>query len=324
MAFLWKAPVTVETFDLSYVSADDPLWKRTFMRLIENLSGRRRLLPVYRAWSAGAADDPGKMSRLLDLLGTRLDLTAPAWPPALPAGTPLIMVANHPFGIGDGIAMLALAEQLGRPYRVLINSDFMRIPEIRPHALPIDFAATRDAIQTNLRTRNQARRALKDGMTLIVFPSGGVATADTALGKAEELPWKTFAARLVQDAEASVLPVYFEGQNSALFHLVSRYSLSLRLALLVSEFRRFVGTEIKVRAGAPVTFGELASPQDRTLLTEELYLRVQRLAPGAAALPESALGPTPPEKRRRYPWDPPIRRGERQAGGSEQAAPDAL
>ncbi len=217
----------MENFALSYVSAGDPFWKRALLRGIENLSGRRRLLPVYRAWSAKWAGHPEMMTELLGLLGSSLEIVNGIWPPAILPHTPLVMVANHPFGIGDGIAILALAEQLKRPYRVLINADFLRIPEMRPYALPIDFSVSREAIQTNLKTRADARRLLKEGTTLVVFPAGGVATADKLLGKAEELPWKTFTARLIQDAEASVLPVYFEGQNSTLFHLVSRYSLGL-------------------------------------------------------------------------------------------------
>jgi putative hemolysin len=314
----------VNAFALSYVSASDPLWKRMALRAIENISGRRRLLPIYRHWSARATGNPRKMGELLDLIGTRLEITAPAWPPVLPDGVPLVMVANHPFGIGDGIAMLALAEQLGRPYRVLINADFLAIPEIRDHALPIDFSETRKAVQTNLQTRSDARRALKEGATLVVFPAGGVATADRVFGKAEELPWKTFTARLIQDAGASVLPIYFEGQNSALFHLVSHYSLGLRLALMVSEFRRCIGARIKVHPGALVPYHALEARHDRTMLTEELYLRVHRLAPGMTQLPASALRPTPPSQRRPYPWDPPVRRGESAIAPTGKRTSDAV
>ena len=53
------------------------------------------------------------------------------------------MVANHPYGILDGLGTLSLVESLGRPYRVLINKDLMKVPEIRPYSLPIDFAPTR-------------------------------------------------------------------------------------------------------------------------------------------------------------------------------------
>jgi putative hemolysin len=294
----------VQSETLTYSSPSDPLWKRWAMRAIEDLSGRRGLLPVYYRWRRDVAGkSPRMMGELLDMVGARIELDAPAWPPALPADAPLVIIANHPFGIGDGIALLALAEQLGRPYRILINADFMRMPEIRPHALPIDFSGTPAATAANIRTRREARRLLQDGITIVVFPAGGVATAEQPFGKAEELPWKSFTARLIQLTEAAVLPVYFEGQNSALFHLVSRYSLSLRLALLVSEFRYCVGAAIKTHVGDVVPFAALAARTDRNLLTKELYARVHRLAPGAAALGPEELKARPAHARRQFPWD---------------------
>jgi putative hemolysin len=294
----------VQSEVLTYSSPGDPRWKRWTMRAIEDLSGRRGLLPVYYRWRREVAGKSSRMmGELLDMVGARIDIAAAAWPVAVPAGTPLVIVANHPFGIGDGLALLALAEQLGRPYRILINSDFLRVPEIRPHALPIDFSGTPEAVETNLKTRREARRLLQNGVTIVVFPSGGVATAEQPFGKAEELPWKSFTARLVQLAEAAVLPVYFEGQNSALFHFVSRYSLTLRLALLVSEFRYCVGAAIKAHVGNVIPFAELESSADRNALTAELYARVHRLAPGAAALGPEHLEARPPHLRRRYPWD---------------------
>src|ERR1700719_2637983 len=209
------------------------------------------------------------------MIGTRLDINADSdsgadmgtWPVRVPPETPLVIVANHPFGIGDGIALLALAEQLGRPYRILANSDFVKVPEIHHFVLPIDFSGSREAIKTNLESRKLARRLLREGVTIVVFPAGGVATAEHPAGKAEELPWKAFTARLIQQAEAAVLPIYFEGQNSALFHLVSRYSLTMRRALMVSELRNFVGATLRVHVGAVVPFDELAAKTDRGALT---------------------------------------------------------
>src|SRR5262249_3303041 len=277
------------------------------------LSGRRRLLPIYRAWRTNVVGkSPCMMTELLDMIGTRLDISGAnpdvsAWPVTVPPEMPLVIVANHPFGIGDGIAILSLAEQLGRPYRILIHSGLLKIPEIRHLALPIDFSETRAATKTNLESRNAARRLLREGVTIVVFPAAGVATADHLAGKAEELPWKTFTALLIQQAKAAVLPIYFEGQNSSLFHLVSRYSPSIRLALMVSELRNFVGATVKVHAGAVVPFADIVCKTDRHGLTLELYARVHQLAPEARHLPLDALRPRPPEARRRYPWDPPRR-----------------
>jgi len=296
---------------LTYASPRDPWWKRWAMHAVEDLSGRRRLLPIYRAWRTEVAGkSPRMMTELIEMVGTNLDINAGyavagTWPVTVPADTPLVMVANHPFGIGDGIAILALAEQLGRPYRILIHSDFLKVPEIRDVALPIDFSERREAIRTNLESRNAARHLLREGVTIVVFPAGGVATAEHPRGKAEELPWKTFTARLIQQAQASVLPVYFEGQNSPLFHFVSRYSLTIRLALLVSELRNFVGATIPVHVGAVVPFADLACKADRQALTLELYARVHQLAPGSRHLPLDELRPRPSGARRRYPWDSP-------------------
>jgi putative hemolysin len=306
--------------ELSYATASTPLIGRWLIRAIENLSGRRRLLKIYHRWRVESAGGPRMWRDLLRMIGTRLDLNAPAdWESSAPDG-PIIVIANHPFGIADGVAILSLAERLGRPYRVLINSDFMRLPEVQAIGLPIDFNESKEALATNLKTRNEARRLLKEGVTLVIFPAGGVATAENPFGKAEELPWKAFTARLIQQSGATILPVYFEGQNSALFHFISRYSLSLRLALLVLEFRRHIGASVRATVGSPVSLAEVTAGADGGSIVDELYLRVHRLAPGAQDAERDALLPRPAHQRRRYPWDPPARLPRSSSGASIKSA----
>ncbi len=291
--------------ELSYATASTPPVRRWLMRVIENISGRRKLLKIYHRWRAESAGGPRMWRDALDMTGTKLELNAPAdWEARLPDG-PIIVIANHPFGIADGIAIQSIAERIGRPYRVLLNSDFMRLPEIQALALPIDFNETKEALATNLKTRNEARRLLKEGFTLVIFPAGGVATAEKPFGRAEELPWKLFTARLIQQSGATVLPVYFEGQNSALFHFISRYSLSLRLALLVLEFGRHIGGTVRAAIGPAATWTEIAASANGGSIMDELYVRVHRLAPGAENADRAALLPRPPHVRRRFPWDPP-------------------
>jgi putative hemolysin len=290
------------------------------MRAIENLSGRRRLLPLYHRWREDVVGkNPLMWSALLDIIGTRLELNAlENWELGV-SDKPLVMIANHPFGVADGIAILALAERLGRPYRILLNSNFMRVPEIQSLGLPVDFSQTKSAMATNLKTRAEARRLLKDGVTIVVFPAGGVATAENPFGRAEELPWKQFVVRLIQQTDATVLPIYFEGQNSALFHFVSRYSLSIRLSLLVCEFRHRVGSTIRATIGAPAAYSALSGSSESGLI-DELYLLVHRLAPGAERASLADLLPRPASQRRRYPWDQPgaYKRMQRSPGYNSQ------
>jgi len=183
--------------ELSYANERDPRLKRWFIRSIEGLSGRDRYARLYDIWRK---DIVGKTDRvfgkMLDLIDVELDVQG-EWLPVVEHGRPLVIVANHPFGIGDGIAVLAMAEQLGRPFRVLINDELLKVPEMAPYSLPVSFEETKEALAINMQTRHEALKLLKEGVTIIIFPAGGVATAKKGFGMAQDLPWKIFAAKLV-------------------------------------------------------------------------------------------------------------------------------
>jgi putative hemolysin len=269
--------------ELSLADANDPPLKRGTIRLLEHLSGRDYFAPLYQRWRGEIIPRGTRVIRpMLDLIDVDLRIDARQWPAELATDAPVVLVANHPFGILDGIAALTLAEDLGRPFRVLINKDLLKVPELQPLSLPIDFDETRQAQKTNLATREEAMRLLRLGTTIVVFPSGGVATAARPFGRARDLPWKLFVARLVQGARATVIPVYFEGQCSPLFHFVSRFSMTLRLSMLIREFRRGVGRSLVAHVGAPVPFEALAHGDDRKALLGELYRLVHGLAPADA------------------------------------------
>lgn len=265
--------------ELSYANERDAKLKRWFIRSIEGLSGRDRYARLYDIWRT---DIVGKSDRvfgkMLDLIDVELDVQG-EWIPVVDQTRPLVIVANHPFGIGDGIAILAMAEQLGRPFRVLINDELLKVPEMAPYSLPVSFEETKEALAINMQTRHEALKLLKEGVTIIIFPAGGVATAKKGFGAAEDLPWKIFAAKLVQTAKADVVPIYFEGQNGPLFHIASKLSLTLRLSLLIREFKRLSGSAIRARVGAMVTWEELSGVKERKDLLTVLHDAVFSMRP---------------------------------------------
>lgn len=265
--------------ELSYANENDPRLKRWFIRSMEGLGGRDRYARLYDIWRTSIVGTSQRVfGDMLDLIDVRLAVRG-AWPPKdLPEG-PVVIVANHPFGIGDGIAVLALAEQLGRPFRVMIHNDLLRVPEMEAYALPVSFEETKEALALNMKTRAEAVRLLKEGTTVVVFPAGGVATARKVFGRAEDLPWKMFPAKLIQAAQANVIPVYFEGQNGRLFHLASKVSMTLRLSLLIREFRRLSGSTITARIGETITWTELDAGDRKTIMAR-LYAAVFAMAPG--------------------------------------------
>jgi putative hemolysin len=285
--------------ELSYANPRQPALTRWFIHSVEGLSGRDRYTALYDFWRRQVVPTGERVfSRMLDLIDVRVR-TSDQWPPAQLPDTPLVIVANHPFGIGDGIAVLSLVEQLGRPFRVMIHKDLLKIREMEPYSLPIDFSETKDALKNNMAVRHEAVRLLKEGVTIVVFPAGGVATAPKGFGRARDLPWKMFPARLVQEAKASVIPMHFSGQNGRLFHLVSgpmnmaerdgrvakfvgKASLTLRTSLLIHEFARLSGKAIEVRVGDVLSWSDLEPLRDRKALLDRLYRGVFDLAPVVA------------------------------------------
>lgn len=277
---LGRRPSFNERFpELTYASPSDHRLKRWFIHRMESLSGRDHFADLYDIWRndvVGKSDRiMGEMLRLIDL---ELDVKG-HWPPKNLPEAPLVMVANHPFGIGDGVAILSLAERLGRPFRVLINNELLKVPEIRPYSLPVSFEETKQAMKLNLETKHEAVRLLKEGVTIVVFPAGGVATAPKGFGNACDLPWKAFPARLVQAAGACVLPVHFEGECSRIFHIASRFSLTIRTSLLIREFRRMCGRTITARVGEVIPAEELAAISDRRDLTRRMHDAVFAMCP---------------------------------------------
>ncbi|MBB4064866.1 1-acyl-sn-glycerol-3-phosphate acyltransferase [Gellertiella hungarica] len=272
--------------ELSYANERDPRLKRWIIRTIEGLSGRDRFVNLYEIWRNEIVVQGDRVfGKMLDLIDVRMQVNG-EWPPKNLTDAPVVIVANHPYGIGDGIAVLALAEQLGRPFRVLINNELLKVPEMAPYSLPVSFEETKEALAINMQTRNEAVRLLKEGVTIVVFPAGGVATARKAFGKAEDLPWKIFTAKLVQAAKANVIPIYFEGQNGRLFHLVSKFSLTLRISLLIREFRRLSGSMISSTVGSMIYWDELSRMPGRQEILTYLYDSVFSLAPsGKRAAP---------------------------------------
>jgi putative hemolysin len=249
--------------NFSYAAPNDPWPKRLLIHAIERMTGQPHLKRIYDDNRA----NPVKGESFFAAAIRRLELKIAANEDALahwPRTGPLVVVANHPFGVLDGLIICDLVSKVRGDFLVLTNSVLHRAEEIRSFLLPVDFADTPEALKTNLKTRAEAKAHLKNGRCLIVFPAGGVSTTPRIWQRrAVDAQWKNLTARLIVQARASVAPVFFVGQNSRLFQFASHISMTLRLSLLFKEVHDRIGSEIQVRIGEAVPFERLSNVETR-------------------------------------------------------------
>ena len=288
----------------TYAAPDDAAWRRAVIHGIEQMTGKPRLWRLYADYCGGPRVEDF-FAEAIDRLSLRLSIDRRDLA-RIPREGPLVVVANHPFGVVDGLVLGYLLSRVRPDFRIVVNAVLCRLPELQPFFLPVDFSETREAQATNLATRARARADLADGRAIAIFPGGTVSTATTPLGRAVDPEWKPFVGRLVQESQATVVPVFFEGQNSRLFQLASHLSMTLRLSLLFREVVNKMDREVSLRIGAPLAYRRLAHFRDRRALTD--HLRAQTYAPAHAQQHDAAVagGESQDDVFWPAPFEPPL------------------
>ena len=262
---------------LTYAQPDDPWAMRQLILGIENLFGRRKVQRLYDTLKS----QPFELKRFYEdaIAVTNIDVRYDQRQlEKIPATGPLVMVANHPFGVMDGTILCHLAAQARGDFRILINAVLCRDKDLAPHLLPVDFSPGKAAMKNNVAMGRRAREAMAEDIPVLIFPSGFVSTAGRfGTGRAIDAPWTTFAAKLITDARANVVPIFFHGQNSRAFHIVSHLSESLRMAFLIREAKARFGTRFDVTIGDTLPYESLEDIEGRKALTDYLYDAVQQL-----------------------------------------------
>ncbi len=263
----------------TYSTPNQHLIQRAVIKTIEKLTGQIKIWNLYREYTKEA---PSLYENFWDAAVKKLNLNVNYDADKLsriPKTGPLVVVANHPYGVLDGLIITQLMKRVRPDFKVLTNSVLCKAPEAKDDLLPIDFAETEEALALNLDTRKKAREILKRGGCIVVFPAGGVSTIPTWKDKvAQDTTWQPFIGRLIQEGKADVVPVFFEGQNSRLFQLVSLFSSTLRLAMFFKEVADKIGSRVGVVIGDIIPFSKLEHITDRAALCH--HLREQTYAVG--------------------------------------------
>jgi putative hemolysin len=190
----------------------------------------------------------------------------------IPASGAAVVVANHPYGIVEGLILMAMVDRIRRDMKILANSVLAGVSEVTPHTILVNpFHAA--AHPENHGPVRDAVSWLSRGGLLSIFPAGEVAHTDWNTHAVVDPPWKTTAVRLATRAKCVTLPIFFEGSNSIGFQLAGVLHPALRTASLPREFYRLRGTTIRLRIGHPIPHSVLSEYSNPDQATD--YLRAR-------------------------------------------------
>ncbi|MEO1471212.1 MAG: lysophospholipid acyltransferase family protein [Pseudomonadota bacterium] len=274
--------------DISYSFYGRSRAARAVIRSIENLTGRPRLLRMADGYERDVAEGRNFWEVMRERYRITLEFGGNGLA-GIPREGPLVIVANHPYGILDGLAMGRVLSETRGDFKIIAHVVFRRAEDLKDIILPIDFGETKQAQRTNIQTRKEALAYLAGGGAIGIFPGGTVSTAAKPFSRAADPEWKTFTAKMIGKSGATVVPIYFEGSNSRLFQIASHLHQTLRTALLINEFESRVSTPVRLVVGDPIPPAEIeARARDPRAMMD--YLRRQTYAMGPRKVRDAAPG----------------------------------
>ena len=230
------APLKYDRSSLSYASTFEDPWKARIISAIELFTGKLTILRLVRKFErAGAPTGQAFWRGALDTMG--IDLQTPqAQLDRIPKEGPVIVVANHPHGLVDGMIFADLIGRVRPDYRILTRSLLTNIDKAAgSFMIPVPFPHDPQAQRKGVEMRAAAMNHLKDGGVVALFPSGVVAASENWWGPAIEAEWNVFTAKLIRRSGATVVPLRFPGQNSRAYQIANQVSPMLRQGLLLHE-----------------------------------------------------------------------------------------
>ncbi|GAA6207764.1 hypothetical protein NBRC116601_10570 [Cognatishimia sp. WU-CL00825] len=262
--------------DISYAHSASTGAGRMMIKLMENTTGRIGLIKRAQGYENEVAMGRDFWQIMVERYGLKLEIMGGSLD-AIPNSGPLILVANHPYGILDGLMMGQILTELRGEFRILAHQVFRKADALNRIILPISFDNSKEAMRLNLNTRKAALDFLKDGGAIGIFPGGTVSTAARPFGPAFDPVWRGFTARMVAKSNAQVVPIYFDGTTSRLFQVASHLHYTLRMGFLIREFKRRVDGPVRIIVGKPI---ERAALDQRAHDTKGLmdFLRQQTYA----------------------------------------------
>ncbi len=247
-----------------------PFKPRIVSALLEKVLGLDRLGAFYDARPQGCTPHEF-LHYTLDALGVSLELINQSNLDEIPRSGPLLIVANHPLGGLEGVAIAKVISDIRPDLKVLTNELLRRIPELADIFIGVDVLSS-DAVASNVGSIKQVHKHLKNEGAVLIFPAGMVSAYEHGQRRIQDRSWNRLPGQLLKRYQCSCLPVHVGGANSRYFYAAGMIHPRLRTALLPRQLANKQGFRLPLRFGRPVSAQELRLLQSPKAITD--YLRV--------------------------------------------------
>ena len=256
----------------TFASAEVNIFGQLFIMIIELLTGKLKLKKLYDEYLIEKRPPQFFWDDAVSKLNLKLQTNFQEGS-YIPTKGKLIVIANHAFGVADGVSICSVISKVRQDYKMVTHKVLRQADAVKNKILPIDFNETKEAILTNINTRKEAEKVLLNNGVLVLFPSGRIATKKNLKKntKADDGEWKQWVSKLILKTKSPVLPIFFDGQNSQWYHIANKLGLTFRYSLCMYELKRKIGDNIYMYFGSLISYDELMKIGEIRKITS--YLR---------------------------------------------------
>ncbi|MCP3965745.1 MAG: hypothetical protein GY750_03990 [Lentisphaerae bacterium] len=187
-----------------------------------------------------------------DVMNIKLDITDSDLE-RIPKEGPLIVVANHPYGAIDGIALLALLKRVRPDAKLMANYILGGIPKLKEHFFLVDPFGNENSSRKSFSGVRDALKWVRKGHALGIFPAGEVSAYDKGEKRVIDKEWPEGVGMIIRSGKCPVQCVFFEGHNSKFFQFLGKIKPALRTLWLARECNRACNHKLPIKIGPTIS-----------------------------------------------------------------------
>jgi putative hemolysin len=174
----------------------------------------------------------------------------------IPLKGPFITISNHPYGGIDGILLLKIITMARPDFKVMANFLLQKVEPLKDFFMGVNPFETHKGVKSSVGGLKDALNKIREGTPLGIFPAGEVSTYNEDWTDFADRQWQNSVLKFIKKAEVPIVPVYFQGTNSKIFHILGLIHPLLRTVKLPSELFNKKNRIIRIRIGNPISVAE--------------------------------------------------------------------